>query len=56
MGRCRTAEGTLSISDALRCFSIRSLVATKGERANRRLIQEIVTGRHSTFLHTDFIL
>jgi glyceraldehyde-3-phosphate dehydrogenase (NADP+) len=55
-GRKDSAEGTLSISDALRCFSIRSLVAAKSEPENRRIIQEIVAGRHSSFLHTDFIL
>jgi acyl-CoA reductase-like NAD-dependent aldehyde dehydrogenase len=55
-GRKDSAEGTLSISDALRCFSIRSLVATQASDANRQLIQDIVSGRHSSFLHTDFIL
>lgn len=55
-GRKDSAEGTLSISDALRCFSIRSLVATQADPAGRDLIQDIVTGRHSSFLHTDFIL
>jgi glyceraldehyde-3-phosphate dehydrogenase (NADP+) len=55
-GRKDSAEGTLSISDALRCFSIRSLVAAQAGPASRQMIQEIVTGRHSSFLHTDFIL
>jgi glyceraldehyde-3-phosphate dehydrogenase (NADP+) len=55
-GRKDSAEGTLSISDALRCFSIRSLVAAQSTAESRDLIQRIVAGRHSSFLHTDFIL
>jgi glyceraldehyde-3-phosphate dehydrogenase (NADP+) len=55
-GRKDSAEGTLSISDALRCFSIRSLVAAQSTAQSREIIQQIVAGRHSSFLHTDFIL
>jgi glyceraldehyde-3-phosphate dehydrogenase (NADP+) len=55
-GRKDSAEGTLSITDALRCFSIRSLVASQATPSSRDLIQTIVAGRHSSFLHTDFIL
>ena len=55
-GRKDSAEGTLSISDALRCFSIRSLVAAQSTQQSREIIQQIVAGRHSSFLHTDFIL
>lgn len=55
-GRKDSAEATLSISDALRCFSIRSLVAAQSNPESRDLIQQIVAGRHSRFLHTDFIL
>jgi glyceraldehyde-3-phosphate dehydrogenase (NADP+) len=55
-GRKDSAEATLSISDALRCFSIRTLVAAESNPANRDLIEKIVTGRHSSFLNTDFIL
>jgi len=55
-GRKDSAEGTLSVSDALRVFSIRTLVAAKGTEANRRIIRAIVTGRKSRFLSTDFIL
>jgi glyceraldehyde-3-phosphate dehydrogenase (NADP+) len=54
-GRKDSAEATLSISDALKCFSIRSLVAAQTTPENRRLIQDIVSGRHSSFLHTDYI-
>jgi glyceraldehyde-3-phosphate dehydrogenase (NADP+) len=55
-GRKDSAEGTLSISDALRCFSIRSLVATQANENSKDLVQQIVLGRHSSFLNTDFIL
>ncbi len=54
-GRKDSAEGTLSVSDALRIFSIRSLVAAKADDANQRIISEIVSGRRSKFLSTDFI-
>ncbi len=55
-GRKDSAEATLSITDALRCFSIRSLAAAESNPANRELIEKIVSGRHSSFLNTDFIL
>jgi glyceraldehyde-3-phosphate dehydrogenase (NADP+) len=55
-GRKDSAEGTLSISDALRCFSIRSLVAAQASPESRQMIQTIVAERYSSFLHTDFIL
>ena len=54
-GRKDSAEGTLSISDALRVFSIRSLVATKQNSLNTGIINEIVRERKSNFLSTDFI-
>ncbi len=54
-GRKDSAEGTLSVSDALRVFSIRSLVAAKSNDTNQQIISEIVRGRHSNFLSTDFI-
>jgi glyceraldehyde-3-phosphate dehydrogenase (NADP+) len=55
-GRKDSAEATLSISDALRCFSIRSLVAAQAREESREMIQDIVAGRYSSFLRTDFIL
>lgn len=54
-GRKDSAEGTLSVSDALRVFSIRSLVAAKATDYNEQIISKIVIGRHSRFLSTDFI-
>lgn len=55
-GRKDSAEGTLSVSDALRVFTIRTLVAAKESDANRAIIKSIVENRSSTFLSTDFIL
>jgi glyceraldehyde-3-phosphate dehydrogenase (NADP+) len=54
-GRKDSAEGTLSVSDALRVFSIRSLVAAKMTDANQGIVSDIVVGRHSKFLSTDFL-
>ena len=55
-GRKDSAEGTLSVSDALRVFSIRTLVATKETDINRKIITQIVRERKSKFLSTDYIL
>ncbi|MCP3061265.1 NADP-dependent glyceraldehyde-3-phosphate dehydrogenase [Myxococcus sp. K38C18041901] len=54
-GRKDSAEGTLSVADALRVFSIRTLVATKTTPANTTLVQSILTRRESDFLTTDFL-
>ncbi len=54
-GRKDSAEGTLSVTDALRVFSIRTLVAAKTTEENKRILQEIVRERHSRFLSTDFL-
>ena len=55
-GRKDSAEGTLSVSDALRVFSIRTLVAAKETDQNKKIITDIVRQRKSKFLTTDFIL
>lgn len=55
-GRKDSAVGTLSVSDALRAFSIRTLVAAKDQEGNKALISDIVRERRSNFLSTDFIL
>ncbi len=54
-GRKDSAEGTLSVVDALRSFSIRSLVTTKMTDANKKLLNEIVHDHSSNFLSTNFI-
>jgi glyceraldehyde-3-phosphate dehydrogenase (NADP+) len=55
-GRKDSAEGTLSVNDALRVFSIRTMVAGKESDINKNLLSEILEGRKSNFLSTDFIL
>ncbi|MEL4895494.1 hypothetical protein P9B04_08570, partial [Crocosphaera sp. Alani8] len=55
-GRKDSAEGTLSVHDALRAFSIRTLVAAKELDLNKRLISEMIREHQSNFLSTDFIL
>lgn len=54
-GRKNSAEGTLSVHDALRTFSIRTLVATKFQERNKQLISDIIRNRDSSFLTTDYI-
>lgn len=54
-GRKDSAEGTLSIADAIRSFSIRSLVAFKMNESNTNLINDIVKNDSSNFLSTKFI-
>lgn len=54
-GRKDSAEGTLSVSDALRVFSIRTLVATKNTESNKQMISTIIRNRESAFLSTDYI-
>ena len=54
-GRKDSAEGTLSVVDALRSFSIRSLVATKLNDQNKHLINEIISKDNSNFLSTKYI-
>ncbi|HEX5393944.1 MAG TPA: NADP-dependent glyceraldehyde-3-phosphate dehydrogenase [Rhodocyclaceae bacterium] len=55
-GRKDSAEGTLSVHDALRSFSIRSMVATKQTEPNKKLLDSIVLGNKSNFINTHFIL
>jgi len=54
-GRKDSAEGTLSVHDALRAFSIRSLVAARNVDANKAMLTAILNGRKSAFLSTDYI-
>jgi glyceraldehyde-3-phosphate dehydrogenase (NADP+) len=54
-GRKDSAEGTLSVSDALRVFSIRTIVATRGSDVNKQIISKIIRNRESAFLSTDYI-
>ncbi|MFY0480961.1 NADP-dependent glyceraldehyde-3-phosphate dehydrogenase [Flavobacterium sp. PLA-1-15] len=54
-GRKDSAEGTLSVTDAIRSFSIRSLVAFKMNDSNNLLVNEIIDSGKSNFLSTKFI-
>ncbi|HRE90277.1 MAG TPA: aldehyde dehydrogenase family protein, partial [Myxococcota bacterium] len=54
-GRKDSAEGTLSVTDALRAFSIRTVVAAASSPENKALVTDIVTTRASRFLSTDFL-
>jgi len=55
-GRKDSAEGTLSVSDALRVFSIRTLVALKETEENKELFRKILLERSSGFLSTDYLI
>jgi glyceraldehyde-3-phosphate dehydrogenase (NADP+) len=55
-GRKNSAEGTQSVADALRIFSIRIVVAARETDANREIITNIVKERKSHFLSTDYML
>ena len=54
-GRKDSAEGTLSVTAALRSFSIRTVVATKETAVNKSIINQIVENHESNFLSTKFI-
>jgi len=54
-GRKDSAYGTLSVFDALRVFSIRSLVATTNIKENTNIITSIIQHQSSKFLRMDHI-
>jgi glyceraldehyde-3-phosphate dehydrogenase (NADP+) len=54
-GRKDSAQGTLSVLDALRSFSIRSVVTTKETEANKALVNHIVREDLSNSLSTRFV-
>ena len=54
-GRKDSAEGTLSVEDALRSFSIRTVVATKDTAASKEILNTIIEDHKSNFLSTKFI-
>ena len=54
-GRKDSAEGTLSVTDALRSFSIRSMIAAKQTEGSKRILNKIVRDHDSNFINTDFI-
>ena len=54
-GRKDSAEGTLSVTDAIRSFTIRTMVAVKQSPDNTKILNEIVNENKSKFLSTKFI-
>ncbi len=54
-GRKDSAEGTLSVYDALRSFSIRTVVATKENKENKEIFNKIISEDESNFLSTKFL-
>jgi acyl-CoA reductase-like NAD-dependent aldehyde dehydrogenase len=54
-GRKDSAEGTLSVPDALRAFSIRTMVAVKQTEENKKLLNQIISDQASNFLSTKYI-
>lgn len=54
-GRKDSAEGTLSITDALRSFSIRSMIAAKQTDESKQLLDIIATQHKSKFISTRYI-
>ncbi len=54
-GRKDSAEGTLSVFDALRVFSIRAMVATKGNETNKEIIRQMLKEGQSSFVRTDYL-
>jgi glyceraldehyde-3-phosphate dehydrogenase (NADP+) len=54
-GRKDSAEGTLSVTDALRSFSIRAMIAAPETKENAELLRGILTERSSNFVNTDYI-
>jgi acyl-CoA reductase-like NAD-dependent aldehyde dehydrogenase len=54
-GRKDSAEGTLSVGDALRCFSIRSMLAAPATDGNRAILSSVLESRTSNFISTDYL-
>ena len=54
-GRKDSAEGTLSVVDALRQFSTPTLVAAKYQDSDVDFVKQMVKQRYSRFLSTDFL-
>lgn len=55
-GRKDSAVSTLSVYDALRSFSIRTLVAAKDNTLNKQLLNQLLDSGESNFLNTHYVL
>lgn len=56
VGRKDSAVSTLSVHDALRSFSIRTLVACKNNELNRAVLNDMLDNNKSNFVNTNYIL
>lgn len=54
-GRKASAEGTLSVFDALRSFSIRSMVAAKQDADGKKIVRDILRDDSSRFLSNNIV-
>lgn len=54
-GRRNSAEGILSVTEALRSFSIPVVVAGKKGQLNQQLLKNMISNHYSKFVSTDFI-
>jgi glyceraldehyde-3-phosphate dehydrogenase (NADP+) len=54
-GRKDSAEGTLSIDEALNAFSVDSVVVTKQNAQNQQILENILSGKKSTRLSTNVL-
>jgi len=55
-GRKNSAEGTLSVYDALRSFSIRCMVASKQDVMGKEVVQDILRSDSSKFMSLNVVL
>lgn len=55
-GRKDSAVSTLSVHDALRSFSIRTFIASKDNKYNNEILEELVASKKSNFVSTDYLL
>ena len=56
VGRKDSAVSTLSVHDAIRSFSIRTLVAFKGTDPNKEILNNLLDHKQSNFVSTHYIL
>ncbi len=56
VGRKDSAVSTLSVHDAIRSFSIRTLVAFKGNDLNKKVLNTLLDTKQSNFVNTHYIL
>lgn len=56
VGRKDSAVSTLSVHDALRAFSIRTLVACKSSDLNKDILNDLLDNNKSNFVNTNYIL